>query len=605
MSENENPDEIHVGEVTPDSTAESIARLTMSFGLNMAKVFLHSPAVKDEHPTTGFDIAHITEKAFEAANSALFRVGLGRDEFSTTGQSLGSVLRLLTQFTGPVVGINSDEMYNAIKAYAKLQQLTRENERIPYGGPKPNVVELRRYSRFIMASYGALATKFLGILSRTDMKIFENKAAITYLTGVDANECLVEAKWRTNWTGSIFKPGYYILLDHMQKELIVAVRGSYRFQDALTDLMCEDEPFDFTYHKKEDVHNAADGLDKVVNSLEDAVKDFRLNHKDMTIGELKDSVQDVTGAFFAQMDGWLRKQASTVRKNVEESAQAEDAPLERQDSTPPDHRKIKGTSHRGFVLSAQTLADDITPIVLETLKEYPDYQLVVCGHSLGAAVATLLTLMWAKIPELSTARCYSVAQPCTVSRDIAESSMAINRIQSIILGDDLVPRLSFANANDMRNAIIRIAQDQAPPEYNEDGVNVNENVPLSTWVINNAANKNEDECRALFQPVIDTIRAEEMTSRKLYPAGTIWHVVDEEKGIDGGAVMKPPHAFSEIVIGSRMFINHVPHKYSEAADPTLPLPKKTEKDRVIDKKEAEKIQKRTFFKSALLATQES
>mmetsp|Transcript_2163 Transcript_2163/g.2483 ORF Transcript_2163/g.2483 Transcript_2163/m.2483 type:complete len:184 (-) Transcript_2163:141-692(-) len=183
--------------------------------------------------------------------------------------------------------------------------------------------------------------------------------------------------------------------------------------------------------------------------------------------------------------------------------------------------------------------------------------------------------------------------------------MAINRIQSIILGDDLVPRLSFANANDMRNAIIRIAQDQAPPEYNEDGVNVNENVPLSTWVINNAANKNEDECRALFQPVIDTIRAEEMTSRKLYPAGTIWHVVDEEKGIDGGAVMKPPHAFSEIVIGSRMFINHVPHKYSEAADPTLPLPKKTEKDRVIDKKEAEKIQKRTFFKSALLATQES
>lgn len=139
-----------------------------------------------------------------------------------------------------------------------------------------------------------------------------------------------------------------------------------------------------------------------MNSLEDAVKDFRLNHKDMTIGELKDSVQDVTGAFFAQMDGWLRKQASTVRKNVEESAQAEDTPLERQDSTPPDHRKIKGTSHRGFVLSAQTLADDITPIVLETLKEYPDYQLVVCGHSLGAAVATLLTLMWAKIPELST-----------------------------------------------------------------------------------------------------------------------------------------------------------------------------------------------------------
>ena len=41
--------------------------------------------------------------------------------------------------------------------------------------------------------------------------------------------------------------------------------------------------------------------------------------------------------------------------------------------------------------------------VLETLREYnvlgdmkamfPDYDLVVCGHSLGAGVATLLTLL--------------------------------------------------------------------------------------------------------------------------------------------------------------------------------------------------------------------
>lgn len=52
-----------------------------------------------------------------------------------------------------------------------------------------------------MAAYGALGMKFLGVLPRTDTKIWDNKAAITYLTGIDAEECLLDAKWRTNWTG--------------------------------------------------------------------------------------------------------------------------------------------------------------------------------------------------------------------------------------------------------------------------------------------------------------------------------------------------------------------------------------------------------------------
>mmetsp|Transcript_16285 Transcript_16285/g.20888 ORF Transcript_16285/g.20888 Transcript_16285/m.20888 type:complete len:557 (+) Transcript_16285:144-1814(+) len=532
---------------TSDSTAESVARLTMSLGLNFARIFLHSPAqlnpgeeADEEHTTTGFDLAHITERAFEAANRALNKVGLGREEFNMTGQTFGVILRLLTQFTGPVVGLSSDEVYIAMKAYATLQSMSKDDERVKYGGPKPNVVELRRYSRFIMASYGALATKFLGILSRTDLKILENNAAITYLTGIDAKENLVMANWRTNWTGSIFKPGHFVLLDHMQKEVIVAIRGSYRFQDALTDLMCENEPFDFTYHKMEDVHSAVDGLDTVVHSLEDALKGFRENHQDMTIGELQTNVKDVTSVFFGQMEGWLKKQASVVRKHVDPE---DDVPLERLDSTPPDHRKIRGMSHRGFVLSAKALAAELEPVVLETLKEYPDYDLVVCGHSLGASVATLITLMWARVPELSSARCYSVAQPCTVSRDIAESPMATSRIQSIILGDDLVPRLSLSNAHDMRNAVIRIAKDQAPPCTDKDGNNVNEGVPLSKWILKQAETKSAEECKALFQPIMNTLRDEEMTNPKLYPAGTIWHVIDEEKGIDGGAVLKPPHAF--------------------------------------------------------------
>lgn len=51
--------------------------------------------------------------------------------------------------------------------------------------------------------------------------------------------------------------------------------------------------------------------------------------------------------------------------------------------------------HRGMLHSARYVYNTLrTQHVLEDLSEaHPDYELVICGHSLGAGVASLLTLL--------------------------------------------------------------------------------------------------------------------------------------------------------------------------------------------------------------------
>lgn len=145
---------------------------------------------------------------------------------------------MVTQFTGPVVnGLNDGDLYDGIKAFIYAQTLTREPEVVPRGTEQLNVDGMQRYMRCMMATYGALGMKFFNVLPRTDHKIWDNRAAIQYMTGIDVDKHLIEAKWRSRWTGSIFHPGYYLLLDEDHKELLIGIRGSWRLQDVMTDLM--------------------------------------------------------------------------------------------------------------------------------------------------------------------------------------------------------------------------------------------------------------------------------------------------------------------------------------------------------------------------------
>jgi Lipase (class 3) len=65
------------------------------------------------------------------------------------------------------------------------------------------------------------------------------------------------------------------------------------------------------------------------------------------------------------------------------------------DDEPGDHDVPKCencTVHMGFLSSWKNTREVIVPVVIEAMEKYPDYKLVLVGHSLGGAVASLAGL---------------------------------------------------------------------------------------------------------------------------------------------------------------------------------------------------------------------
>jgi len=114
----------------------------------------------------------------------------------------------------------------------------------------------------------------------------------------------------------------------------------------------------------------------------------------------------------------------------------------------PNGRKT-ATVHGGMWDAATKLATLLRPEIDRLIAEYK-YGVVVCGYSLGAGVATLLTRIWHT--NMKNLHCYAYAPPCTVSSDIADMSY----VTSIIAADDVVPRLGYVAAEMLRDTILKL-----------------------------------------------------------------------------------------------------------------------------------------------------
>jgi hypothetical protein len=53
-----------------------------------------------------------------------------------------------------------------------------------------------------------------------------------------------------------------------------------------------------------------------------------------------------------------------------------------------------GWAHMGFLRAAELKYELLEPVILQYLRQHPLYQFVVCGHSMGAGVGAIFTLMF-------------------------------------------------------------------------------------------------------------------------------------------------------------------------------------------------------------------
>lgn len=84
------------------------------------------------------------------------------------------------------------------------------------------------------------------------------------------------------------------------------------------------------------------------------------------------------------------------------------------------------------------------------------------GHSLGAGTATLLSLMLKKTyPDV---RCIAYSPPgCLVSHTLARFTKSF--IMSVVVGDDIVPRLSIRSVHNLKGDILKQLYGCSLPKY--------------------------------------------------------------------------------------------------------------------------------------------
>lgn len=117
------------------------------------------------------------------------------------------------------------------------------------------------------------------------------------------------------------------------------------------------------------------------------------------------------------------------------------------------------STHFGTAEAARWFLNHEMGTIKKCLQKHEGYRLRLVGHSLGASTASLLAMMLRKksATELgfdpSTVTAVGIATPPCVSKELAES--CCDFVSTVVMQDDIVPRLSVASLARLRNEIIQ------------------------------------------------------------------------------------------------------------------------------------------------------
>ncbi|XP_017777073.1 PREDICTED: sn1-specific diacylglycerol lipase beta-like [Nicrophorus vespilloides] len=255
------------------------------------------------------------------------------------------------------------------------------------------------------------------------------------------------------------------------------------------------------------------------------------------------------------------------------------------------------TAHKGMKIGAEFVAKRLKQLgVLEkALNKYPEYGLVLTGHSLGAGVAALLAIkIRPSYPELKV---YAFATPAGVlSREAAR--LTESYIFTVGVGDDFVMRLGVDSVENLRTGVIQTLHASKLPKYrillNGCGYALFGVPPSdleSTW-------RDDSSIRApglsplLGHREIPTVAAtteaallsrdisvRRFSKTRLYTPGRILHIVSrkrtkaEKKAGTGGPSYEMRWAtaedFMDLKVMPRMILDHLPENVYKTLDTVL------------------------------------
>jgi len=119
---------------------------------------------------------------------------------------------------------------------------------------------------------------------------------------------------------------------------------------------------------------------------------------------------------------------------------------------------IQGVAHEGMLKAATNLLGEVEEVLQEELAALPGYQLMLCGHSMGAAVAALACAKL--LHEASWAHdcvSFGIGTPGVMSRCISERLAEDRAVFTAVNGRDWSPRISVSNADELLDSLYELS----------------------------------------------------------------------------------------------------------------------------------------------------
>ncbi|XP_017720250.1 PREDICTED: sn1-specific diacylglycerol lipase beta isoform X2 [Rhinopithecus bieti] len=248
-----------------------------------------------------------------------------------------------------------------------------------------------------------------------------------------------------------------------------------------------------------------------------------------------------------------------------------------------DRLAHKGISQAARYVYRRLINDGI---LSQAFSVAPEYRLVIVGHSLGGGAAALLaTMLRAAYPQV---RCYAFSPPRGLwSKALHEYSQSF--IVSLVLGKDVIPRLSVTNLEDLKRRILRVVAHCNKPKYKillhglwYELFGGNPNFPTELdggdQEVLTQPLLGEQSLLTHWSPAYSFSSDSPLDSSPkyppLYPPGRIIHL--QEEGASGrfgccsaaqySAKWSHEAEFSKILIGPKMLTDHMPDILMRALD---------------------------------------
>ncbi|KAL6638200.1 hypothetical protein ACP70R_025772 [Stipagrostis hirtigluma subsp. patula] len=113
---------------------------------------------------------------------------------------------------------------------------------------------------------------------------------------------------------------------------------------------------------------------------------------------------------------------------------------------------VLGYAHCGMLAAARWIAKLAIPHLHKKVQEFPDYQIKVMGHSMGAGIGAILTYILRERHEFSSCTCLAFAPPACMTWELAESGKDF--ITSLVNRNDVVPALSKVATENLRSEVM-------------------------------------------------------------------------------------------------------------------------------------------------------